>query len=118
MWRCSLALAAFELPRLTRAAIALIVSVVSRLTEAEFDGLARKYHRLKDMFHAFDCDEVAGVDSNGADALDAELLPKHRDKDFRFAKEGTQVLIRQMEERRMLPELGYSESRIFIDPPE
>jgi hypothetical protein len=47
MCRCSLALAAFEAPRHTRAAIALIVSVVSRLSRAPISSLSGSFlHRL------------------------------------------------------------------------
>ena len=64
-----------------------------------------------------DCDELVGVIQQCVDALDNPWLPAQRDKDFRFAKQGTQVLIRQLEERRMIPGLTEETARIFIDPP-
>ena len=84
---------------------------------ADFESALRKYHHLKALYETVDCDELVGVNQQCVDVLDTAWLPAHRDKDFRFAKEGTQVLVRQLEERRMIPGLTQETARIFIDPP-
>lgn len=92
-----------------------------RMSGGEFEKAVRKYHLLKEMVHALDCDEVAGAHHNYADVLYA---PEYKDPaypyvDFRFARTGVQVLVRQMEERRMLPEetpYGREQDLIYVKP--
>ncbi|HWQ92287.1 MAG TPA: hypothetical protein VN673_11490, partial [Clostridia bacterium] len=60
----------------------------------EFETLVRKYEQLKDIFRILDCDEVFAWDEMFV--YDTEFqshFPFERDKVFRFAKEGTQVLV-------------------------
>lgn len=87
-------------------------------SEAEFEAMVEKYNRIKELFRALDCDEVIAWDEYYIyDYAWQAKFPFHRDKLFRFAKEGTQVLVKRMEERRMLPPVDWLHSRIFIDPP-
>jgi len=77
-----------------------------RMSSEEFAKALRKYHLLKELVRALDCDELMGAHENYGDVL---YSPKYKDPsypyvDFRFARKGVQVLIRQMEEKRMLPE--------------
>jgi hypothetical protein len=68
-----------------------------------------------------DADELVAVDQNAASdltALDCDPL-RHRNKDLRFDKEGTQVLIRQLEEKRAPEYSPYSRINsdfIYVDP--
>jgi hypothetical protein len=88
------------------------------IAPTDFEAALRKYHHLKLLYETADCDELVGVNQQCVDFLDTPWLPAHRDKDFRFAKQGTQVLVRQLEERRMIPGLTAQTARIFIDPPK
>jgi len=84
--------------------------------DSSFSRALGKYHLLKDLFRALNCDELVGVDGNAASALtqryDSSPRP-YGEWCFRFARGGTQVLIRSLEERRMPlpntdPEFVYS----------
>jgi hypothetical protein len=82
-----------------------------------FDRLCRKYHQAKELYQILDCDEAFAEPPHGADEKMRQQFPLYRYLRFRVAKEGTQVLVKRMEERRPMPELDWLHSRIFIDPP-
>ena len=85
-------------------------------TQAQFDILVQKYEQIKELYRFLDCDEAychEGSQYNGF----RKQFPFERDKVFRFAKSGTQVFVKRMEERSMLPPLDWLDSRIFVDPP-
>jgi hypothetical protein len=84
----------------------------------EFELLCRKYDDIKDLYRILDCDE-AFVQNPGRHDLETarRWFPHYRYMDLRLAKEGTQVLVKRMEERRREPALPWLHSRIFIDPP-
>jgi hypothetical protein len=93
------------------------------LSSQQFEKAYCKYRLLRELFTALDCDELLAVDANAATALidDNNDTVYHRDKDLRFAKEGTQVLIRQFEELGgRLPEnhpaLAVRPGFIYLDP--
>ncbi len=71
-----------------------------------FDRALGKYRLLKALFRALNCDELVGVDGNAASALNQRFDSSSQPYGgwcFRFAKEGTQVLIRCLEEGRVPP---------------
>jgi len=91
-----------------------------QMSPDQFEKAVRKYHLLKELVNALACDELMGAHQNCGDVLYA---PEYKDPaypyvDFRFARTGTQVLVRQMEERRMLPEgtpLGRDQDFIYVN---
>jgi len=83
----------------------------------EFEKLCVKYAHIKRLCGILDCDEVYAHIHEDAVAYYQQRLPHHRDKAFRFAKEGTQVLPIRMEDGRQLPEMDIMRARVFIDPP-
>ena len=83
----------------------------------DFARCLKCYRLLKFLYNKLDCDEVVGTDINLCDILDfAHYDPQHRHKMFRFAKQGTQVLIKSMEAGHPMPNMGPDDIRIFIDP--
>lgn len=84
-------------------------------TAEDFRSLCTKYREIKELYKLLGCDEVFAEYHGVTDDL-RRRLPMYRYMDFRLAKEGTQVLVKRLEEGRLMPELDWLHSRIFIDP--
>jgi len=84
----------------------------------DFERLCRKYHQAKELYRILECDEAFAESPHGeAGEKMRQRFPLYRYLHFRVAKEGTQVLVKRLEERRPLQKLDWLHSRIFIDPP-
>lgn len=79
----------------------------------------QNYHEVKRLFEVLGCDYAEGF----SDAYDDRFYegnddPNFDERIFRFAKEGRQILIRPLEQRRAIKEDEEQHWRVIIDPPK
>lgn len=77
------------------------------------------YHELKSLFEYLGCDYIEAFSSSWDTGMYmGDVDPNFEGRLFRFAKEGRQILIRPLEERRAMREDEESSWRLVIDPPK
>lgn len=66
------------------------------------DGAIEKYHLVKDLFSAWNCDVAEATCRNYNEIYEGDPDPQFEARLFRFAKEGRKVLHLPLEQRRMV----------------